>query len=141
MVEAPGLRPVLERTGRSHLAARRHVPLAEAAGDIAVLLQDAGQRRAAARPCAGVTGERPRELGDAAHAHAMVVATGEQCGAGWGTHGCDVEGIVRQPHLLHSRQRRGADLTAESFRTAKASVIDEDEQDIRRALREPAGRG
>ena len=113
VVEAPGLRPVLEGAGRPHLAAWRHVPLAEAAGDVAVLLQDAGQRRATARPCAGVAGERPRKLGDAAHAHAMVVAAGEHRGAGRRADGRHVEGVVRQPHLLDPRQGRCADLAAE----------------------------
>ncbi len=100
VVEAPAQRPVVEGAGSAHLAARRHVPLAEAAGDVAVLLEDARQGRAAARPCAGVAGERRRELGDAAHADAVVVAPGEQGGARRGADGGHVEAVVRDAHLL-----------------------------------------
>ena len=67
MVEAPPCGPVVERPRGAHLAARREVPLAEAAGDVAVLAEDARQGGAAARARAGVAGERPGELGDAAH--------------------------------------------------------------------------
>ena len=60
VVEAPARRPVVERAGRAHLVARGHVPLAETAGDVAVLLEDPRQGGAGARPDAGVAGERAR---------------------------------------------------------------------------------
>ena len=90
VVKAPCLRPVLEGAGRPHLAARRHVPLAEAGGDVAVFLQDAGQCRATARPCTGVAGERSRKFGDAAHAQRWwlrpvrsAARVGEQTAVTW----------------------------------------------------------
>ena len=43
VVEAPAGRPVVERARRAHLVPRGHVPLAEPAGDVAVLAQDPGQ--------------------------------------------------------------------------------------------------
>ena len=83
MVEAPAKRPVVERTSRTHLATRRQVPLAEAAGHVAVLLQDPGQPRATPRTCARVARERTGELGDATHADTVVVASRQETRRGW----------------------------------------------------------
>ena len=63
VVEAPGLRPVVERARGAHRATGRQVPLAEAAGDVAVLLEDPGQRpcrSAAAARCSPGTGPGTR---------------------------------------------------------------------------------
>ena len=141
VVEAPGLRPVLEGAGRPHLAARRHVPLAEAAGDVAVLLQDAGQRSATPRPCAGVAGERSRKLGDAAHAHAVMVAPGEQRRPGRRAHRRHVEGVVGQAHLPRSapasvcgsRRRKVPDRRTRRHRRGRSAHW--------ARFREPSGRG
>ena len=102
--------------GGAHLATRREVPLPEPAGDVAVLLQDARQRRAAPRPRPGVAGERPRELRDPAHSHPMVVAAGEQRSAGRRADRRHVEPVVGQAHLLHAREVRRADPAAEGVR-------------------------
>ena len=134
VVEAPAQRPVVERPGGAHLATRREVPFPEPAGDVAVLLQDARQRRAAPRPRPGVAGERPRELRDPAHSHPMVVAAGEQRSAGRRAHRRHVEPVVGQAHLLHAREVRRADPAAEGVRGAEAGVVDQDEEDVRRAV-------
>ena len=112
----------------------RHVPLAEAAGDVAVLAQDARQRGAAARPRAGVAGERRRELGDAAHADAVVVAAREQRGAGRRADRGDVEAVVGEAHLLDAGEVRRADAAAERVGAAEAGVVDEDDQHVGRVF-------
>ena len=141
VVEAPAQRPVVERAGRPHLAARRHVPLAEPAGDVAVLLEDARQGGAAARPRARVAGERAGELGDGAHADAVVVAAGEHRGPRRRADGGDVEPVVGEPHLPHAGEVRGRDAAAEGVGAAEAGVVDEDEQHVGGVLRAPWGRG
>ena len=135
VVEAPGLRPVLERPRRAHLAPRRHVPLAEAAGDVAVLLEDPGQGRAASRPRPRVARERAGELRDPAHTHAVVVASGEERRAGRRADGGHVEAVVGQTHLLDARQRRRPQLAAERVGATEAGVVDEHEQDVRGPVR------
>ncbi len=134
VVEAPARGPVVERPGGAHLAARRHVPLAEAGGDVAVLAQDARQGGAAARARARVAGEGAGQLGDAAHAHAMVVAAGEHGGAGRRADRGDVEAVVRQAHLADPRQGGGLDAAAERVGAAVAGVVDEDDQHVGRAF-------
>ena len=141
VVEAPGLRPVLERPRGTHLAPGRHVPLAEAAGDVPVLLEDPGQGRAAARPRPRVARERARELGDATHAHAVVVAPGEQRGARRRADRRDVEAVVGQARLLDARQVRRPDLAAERVGAAEAGVVDEHDAGRSGRRRAASGRG
>ncbi len=135
MVEAPGLRPVLERPRGAHLAPRRHMPLAEAARDVAVLLEDPGQGRAASRPRPRVARERTGELRDPAHAHAVVVASGEKRRAGRRADGGHVEAVVGQTHLLDARQGRRPQLAAERLGTTEAGVVHEHDQDVRGPIR------
>ncbi len=130
MVEAPGLWPASEGTGWSHGPAGREVPLAEAACDVAVVPED--PRQWCARPgyLSRVAGEGSGELGDAAHGHAMMVATGEQRSASRRADGGHVEAVVGEPHLLHAGQGPGPDLATERLGPAEAGVIDEDEQHV-----------
>ncbi len=136
VVEAPRLRPVLERSGGTHLAPRSHVPLAEAACDVPVLLQDPRQGRAAPRARARVARERAGELRDSAHAHAVVVAPCEEGGARRRAHGRHMESVVGEAHLLHPCERRRTDLAAERLGSAEPCVIHEHDQHVRR----PVGR-
>ena len=107
VVEAPRLRPVVERAGRALDVVRGQVPLPEPAGDVAVLLQDARQPRAAPRLRRRVAGERAGVLGDRAEPDAMLVPPGEQRGARRRAHGGHVEAVVRHAHLA-ARARRPA---------------------------------
>jgi len=82
VIEAPGLRPVVERPGSTLDVVGREVPLAEATGHVAVLLQDTRQRGATPGSRRAVSRERARIFGDRAETHAVVVATGHQARAG-----------------------------------------------------------
>ena len=134
VIEAPAERPVVERSGGAHLAAGRHVPLAESAGDVSVLAQDPRQGGAAPRSRAGVAGEGSRKLGDAAHADAVVVASGEHRGPGRGADGRHVEPVVGDSHLLHPGEVRGRDAAPERVGAAEAGVVDEDDEHVRCAF-------
>ena len=135
MVEAPGLGPVVEGTGGALDVVRGEVPLAEAAGDVAVLLEDARQAGAAPGLVGGVAREGAWVLGDGAEAHAVLVAAGEEGRARRRADRRHVEAVVGQAHLLDAREGRGPDGPAEGVRGAVAGVVDEDEQDVRCALR------
>ena len=134
VVEAPRLRPVVERAGRALHVVRREVPLAEAAGDVAVLLEDARERRHNCGLRGGVAGERAGVLGDRAEADPMLVAPGQQRGAGRRADRGHVEPVVGQPHLLDAGEGGRADRAAERVGAAEAGVVDEDEQHVGRAL-------
>ncbi len=81
VVEAPRLRPVVERAGRALHVVRGEVPLAEPAGDVAVFLEDARKRRADSGHGGGVAGEGAGIFGDRAEADPVLVAPGQQRGA------------------------------------------------------------
>ena len=120
--------------GRALDVVRRQVPLAEAAGDVAVLGEDPRQPGAALGLRRGVAGERAGELGDRPEADAVLVAPGEQRRARRRADGRHVEAVVRRAHLLHARVVRRAHRAAERVGRAEAGVVDEDEQDVRRTL-------
>ena len=126
---------MVEGTRRALHVVRREVPLAEAAGDVAVLLEDAREGGAGARLAGRVAGEGPRELGDGAEAHAVLVAAGEQRRARRRAHGRHVEAVVRDAHVLHAAERRRAHGAAEAVDGAESGVVDEDEKDVGRVLR------
>ena len=134
VVEAPPLRPVVERPGRALDVVRGEVPLAEPAGDVPVLTQDPGQRRAVARARRRVAGERAGVLGDGAETDPVVVAAGEHGGPGGRAHRRDMEPVVGEAHLLHPGEVRGGDRTAEGVRIAEPGVVDEDDEHVRRVL-------
>ncbi len=81
VVEAPAVRPPVERTRRPLLAVRRQVPLAEGRGAVAVVAQDPRQRRTVPRQRGAVTGESTCELPNRSKADEMTVPTGQQRGA------------------------------------------------------------
>ena len=126
---------MVERPRRALLAVRGHVPLAETAGDVAVLLQHPRERRAAARHGAGIARERPRELRDRAHADTMLVTPRERRRPRRRAQRDDVEAVVGEAHLPDARQVRSGDRPPERVRLPEAGVVDEDEQDVRGVLR------
>ena len=135
VVEAPAVRPAVERSGRALLPVRGQVPLAERCGAVAVLPQDPGQRRTVPRQQGRVAGEAVRELADRAEADRVAVATGQQGGAGRRAQRRHVEAVVSQPALGHPRVVRRLDRPAERARVAEPGVIDQHDQHVRRAGR------
>ena len=134
VVEAPPGGPVVERARSTHVATRRHVPLAEPAGDVPVLLENAGQRGAGSRPHTGIARERPRELRDAAHPHPVVVTAGQHRGARGRADRGDVEPVVGDALLLHACEIWRSDAAAERVGPTEAGVVDEHDQDVRRVI-------
>ena len=135
VVEAPGVRPAVERAGHALQVVGGQVPLAEAAGAVAVALQHAHERRAVLGARRRVPRERARELADGAEADGVVVAAGEQRRARRRAQRGHVEGVVRDAGLGDARHGRRLDGAAEGARVAVAGVVDEDEQDVRGAFR------
>jgi hypothetical protein len=90
VLEARARGPVVERSDRGRLEDGHLMTLAELRGRVAVELQDLRERRAGVGSHRVVARARGRELGDAAHAHGMVVAPdsiaardGEQSAVVW----------------------------------------------------------
>ena len=77
-IEAESRRPAIERTGRTLFPGWREVPLAEACGRITVHAQHLGNGGRLGWNRAVVSREGVRDLGDAAHVHRVVIASGEE---------------------------------------------------------------
>ena len=134
VVEAPRLGPVIERAGRALHVVGREVPLAEAASDVAVLLEDAREGGAAPRLAGRVAGERTGILGDRAEAHPVLVATGQQRRTRWRADCGDVEPVVRHAHVLHA-VKAGVLIGPPKVSGAETGIVDEDKQDVGCVLR------
>ena len=135
VVESEPRRPAVERPGEPLLVVGGEMPLPEASRQVAVLLEDAREERTVARNGRVVSGERAGELADHAEAHPVVVAAGQQRCPGRRAERRDVEPVVAQPVLREPRVVRGLDRTAEGARIPEASVVDEDQEDVRRSFR------
>ena len=135
VVEAPAVRPPIERAGRTLLPVGRQVPLAEGRGAVAVVPKDARQRSAVPWQRRRIAREPARELADRAEADGVVVATGEQCRPRRRAQRRDVEPVVADPTLSDPGVVRRVDRSAEGARVAEPRVVDEDQQHVRGALR------
>ncbi len=134
VVEPPGVRPAVERPGRSLNVIRGQVPLSESGGRVAVALKRSDEGSAVLGHACRIAGERPRELADRPEANCVVVATRQQRGAGRRAECCDVKAVVPQALLGDPRHRGCRHGAAERCRIPEASVVDEHEEHVRRPL-------
>ena len=134
-IEAPRVRPAVERPGCTLDAIGGQMPLAEAGGRVAVALKRPDERSAVLRHARRVARERAGELADRPEADGVVVAACQQGGPGRRAERGHVEAVVRETLLGDPRHRGRRDGPAERRRVAEARVVDQHEQHVRRALR------
>ena len=135
LVESGARRPAIERSGHAHFPRRGLVILSERGRAVAVLAQNLGQRRDAERPRAGVARERRGDFHDRARVVRMVVAAGQQRHARGRAEGRGVKAVVLEPLAGKAVERRHGNGAAERARVAEADVIDQEDDDVGRALR------
>ena len=134
-IEAAPQRPAVERPGGAAFGQRRNVPLANHIVAIAVLSQHFRQRAGLARDLAAIAGIAGVEVGEAADADRMVVASGQQRRARRRAHRGGMEaGIAKAVgrELVDGRRPDGRAVTAE---IGKADIVEQHDQDVGRALR------
>ena len=135
VVEAPAVRPTVERPCRALLAVRRQMPLAERSRAVPVVPKDPWQRCAVPRKDGGIAREPARELTDRAEPHRVIVPTGEERGTRRGAERRHVEPVVAQPTLGHPCVVRRLDGAPEGAGVAEPGVVDQHEEDVRRPVR------
>ena len=130
-------RPGVERSDRARLPHRHLMALAELGGVVAVELERArdrrhgvGQDRVVSR-CAGC------DLGDAAHAHRMVVAAREQRLPRRRAQRRGVETVVAQAVVGQPLRGRRATGTAERAGRAEPDIVEQYDEDVGGAVRRP----
>ena len=124
---------------------RRVVVLAEPGRGVAVGLQDRADGRLVLGDDAVVAGIAGGGFADDAEADRVVVAAGDQRGAGRRAERRGVELRVAQARARDPVEVRRRDDAAEGARRAEALVVDQDQEDVGRAfrrhdLRLPVGR-
>ncbi len=137
VAEALAGRPAVERSGGAQLMVGGVVSLAEGCGRIGVGLENLRHARRFARPGAVVAGETGRHFGDGSRVDRVVVASGENGGAGRGAKRRRVEAVVAQSFVRETLQGRSLDRAAEGARLAETHVVEQDQQHVGRA----GGRG
>ena len=123
-------RPGIERAGRARLPDRHFVALAELRGGVAVQLQRPRQRRHRVGQHRAVARRAGGNLGDAAHAHGMVVAAGQQRLARGRAQRGGVEAGELQPARCQFFRGRCLAGPAKGAGRAEADVVDQDNQDV-----------
>jgi hypothetical protein len=128
-------RPLIERAGLAGLIFGGVVVLAEPGGVVAVVLQDPADRGLVLGDDAVVAGIAGGLLGDHAVADRMMVAAGDQGGAGRRTQRRRMEVGEAQPVLGYPVERRRRNHAAEGRGNAVAGIVGDDQEDIGCALR------
>ena len=137
VVEAPGVRPAVERPGCPLDVIGSQVPLAEPRGRVTVPLQRANERGTVLRHVRGVAGERAGELADRPEADAVVIAAGQQCSPSGRADRGDMEAVICKALLGDPRHGRRRSRPAERGRVPKARVVEQHQQHVRRTFRRP----
>ena len=127
--------PGVERPHRRRLPHGHLVALAELGGGVAVELQGQRHGRLVVGQHRGVPRGRGRGLGDAAHPHGVVVAAGEHGLPRRRAQGRRVEPVELQAPRGQPLGGRSGARTPERAGGAEPDVVEQDDQDVRRALR------
>ena len=133
-VEAAAERPAVERAGGAGLGERRDVPLAQHVVAIAVRAQHLGDGAGLARDLAAIARVARIEVGEAADAHRMMVAAGQQGGARGRAHRRGVEAGVAQAAAGDGVDGRRGDGRAVAAEVGEADIVEQDDQDVGGAL-------
>src|SRR5271157_6183488 len=123
VLKAHAGRPLVKGPGLTRHESRGVVILAEPGGGIPVLLQDFANRALALLNDRVISRETCSNLGDDAKTHRVMVASGDERGARWGTEGRRMKLRVAQAALCDAVQRGCRDHAAERARRAEADVV------------------
>ena len=133
-VEPAGQRPAIERPGAAAFGQRGDVPLAQHVGAVAVRAQHFCQRPGFLADLAAIPGKTAVEVRQAANPRRVVVAPGQQRGAGGGAHRRGMEAGIAQPLGRQPVDRRRAHRGAEAAEVGEAGIVEQHQQDVRRTL-------
>ena len=134
VLEAHADGPLVEGSDLAGREGRHVVVLPEPGRAVSVVLQHAADRRLVAIDDAVVAGEAGALLGDHAEACRMVVAAGDQRGAGRRAKRSGEDAVVAQAVGREFVHRRRGDHAAKGAGHAETGIVGDDQQHVRRAL-------
>ncbi len=134
VVEPKPVGPAVERARGAGLPSGGIVVLADPGGHVAVLAQDLADGAAAPGQDAGIAVVAGGGLGDPGERRRMVIAPGDQGRSRRTAERRGVEVVEPQPLGRQPGHGRRGNAAAESAELAEAGVVDEHQQDVRRAF-------
>jgi hypothetical protein len=134
MVEAPPVGPPAERARGALLAIRGQMPLTERRRAVAVALQHLRERRAVFGDERRVSGEPAGQLADRPEPHRVVIAVRQRRRPGRRAQRRHMKPVIADSLLSDPGHGRSGDRAAERARLAEARIINQHQQDVRRAL-------
>ena len=134
-IEAAAERPAVERAGGARFGERRDVPLAQHVVAIAVRAQHLGQGAGLVGDLAAIAGIARIEIGEAADAHRMVVAAGQQRRPRGRAHRRGVEAGVAQAASGDGVDGGRGDGRAVAAEIGEADIVEQHDQDVGGAFR------
>ncbi len=139
-LEAETERPAGEGPRRALLPPRGEVPLPDGEGAVPGVPQNPrqGGRRSGDAPV--VARKSGWDVGQEAHPHGVVVASGEERGPGGRAQRRDVEPVVAQPLRGEPIDGRGRQIRPEAAELREAEVVEDHHDDVRRATGRPGHR-
>ena len=133
-LEAAPQRPAVIRTGGRDLVGRGQVPFADGVGVVAVRQQDLREEAVLERDVGVVAGEAGRAFGDAGHGVGVMVAPGQDAGTGGRAQRGGVHVAVAHAVLRQGVHVGRVDRAAVAAELGIAGIVQDDEQDVGRAL-------
>ena len=134
VLEAEAGRPEIERPGLARLPIGDVVVLAKPGGAPGIELENLGDRRRVLLHDGVVAGEAGGRFGDRSRVDGVMVAAGDQGGAGGAAQGRGVKLRVAEAAFGEQFEDRRLAGAAKGARGSEADVIEEDEEDVRRAF-------
>ena len=132
VIEALQARPPVEWSGDTRLPIGDVVILSDECGAVPALAQNLREHRRVLGNLPAVTRIAVANLRDHAGPGGMVVASGEQGGAGGRAERRGMEARVAQAHFRHAIEVRRGNLSSKGSPLSESRVVDQDDQHVRR---------
>ena len=132
-------RPVCKRTHRGRFGGWGVVPLAECRTLVAVVAEHLRECCRGSRNKARVTIPVDRALGDGPRTDTMMIAAGQKRRAGRRADRGGVEGVVADAFTGDAAQGRRVRRTAVCIGLSEADIVEQDDDDVGRVLRQTIG--
>jgi hypothetical protein len=139
-IEPAPERPAVEWTRGTGLGQRRDVPFAEHVVAVAVRPQHLGDGAGFACDLAAIARIAAVEIGEAADADGVMIASGQQCRTRRRAHRRGVEAGIAQARRRESIDGRRRDRRTVAAEIREADIVEQNDEDVRRAFWR-AGRG
>ncbi len=141
VVEALMGGPMIVRAGVCGFCVRDEMPLADASGCVPIFAKHLRDEGCGLWDGAGIARKTVGPINDRTHTYGVIIATRHEGGARRRAKSCNSEARVAETVSGQTVEGRSRDETAKCSGLTITGVVEQDEQDVWRALRRSDGRG